>query len=168
MANFKIVHVDLDTGKFIFKNPIPGTIGSFVLKQGDVMTGFLQLHADPTDPFHAATKQYVDNAIAGGSNFLPLTGGTMTGPLILAADPVVALEPATKQYVDRLTFTHTQSTSANIWSIAHNKATTNFVAQVYIDGELIVPDRIVIVDNNNIDVYLGSPAVGQVNIVFWE
>lgn len=31
---------------------------------GGAMTGYLTLHADPTDGLHAATKQYVDNAIA--------------------------------------------------------------------------------------------------------
>jgi len=33
----------------------------FIKKAGDVMTGFLTLHADPTANMHAATKQYVDN-----------------------------------------------------------------------------------------------------------
>lgn len=32
-----------------------------VKKAGDIMTGFLTLHADPTANKHAATKQYVDN-----------------------------------------------------------------------------------------------------------
>lgn len=31
---------------------------------GGYMTGYLNLHADPTDGLHACTKQYVDNAIA--------------------------------------------------------------------------------------------------------
>ena len=36
-----------------------------VAKAGDTMTGFLSLHADPTQPSHAATKSYVD-AVAEG------------------------------------------------------------------------------------------------------
>ena len=36
----------------------------YVLKAGDTMTGFLNLHSDPTYIMHAATKQYVDyNAV---------------------------------------------------------------------------------------------------------
>jgi hypothetical protein len=31
---------------------------------GGTMTGFITLHADPTQPLHATTKQYVDNVIA--------------------------------------------------------------------------------------------------------
>lgn len=34
-----------------------------VAKSGDVMTGFLSLHADPILIAHAATKQYVDNTV---------------------------------------------------------------------------------------------------------
>ena len=34
-------------------------------KAGDSMSGFLTLVGDPTDPLHAATKQYVDNLIQG-------------------------------------------------------------------------------------------------------
>ena len=31
---------------------------------GGTMSGYIVLHADPTDNFHPTTKQYVDNAIA--------------------------------------------------------------------------------------------------------
>jgi len=47
----------------------PGVGGSvlddYVLKAGDVMTGYLTLSGDPLDPQHAATKEYVDAQIAG-------------------------------------------------------------------------------------------------------
>ena len=36
-----------------------------VLVAGDTMTGFLTLNANPTANLHAATKQYVDTAVAG-------------------------------------------------------------------------------------------------------
>lgn len=39
-------------------------INGRVRKIGDVMTGFLTLHANPTQNLHAATKQYVDTAVA--------------------------------------------------------------------------------------------------------
>ena len=31
---------------------------------GGAMSGYIVLHADPTEDFHPATKQYVDNVIA--------------------------------------------------------------------------------------------------------
>jgi len=78
-----------------------------VFVSGDAMTGFLTLHADPTSPMHAATKQYVDDNIGGGSGSVtsvditaPLagitaTGGpiTSTGSITLAlANDLLALE----------------------------------------------------------------------------
>jgi len=52
---------------------------------GDAMAGFLALHADPTDPLHAVTKQYADALSGGGGGgaYLPLSGGTLTGKLNL-------------------------------------------------------------------------------------
>ncbi|MCK5640921.1 MAG: hypothetical protein KAJ19_08995, partial [Gammaproteobacteria bacterium] len=35
-------------------------IANYLLKVGGVLTGFLTLHADPTNALHAVTKQYVD------------------------------------------------------------------------------------------------------------
>lgn len=40
----------------------------FVARAGDTMTGPLTLHADPTHWLGAATKQYVDNKVDGGSS----------------------------------------------------------------------------------------------------
>jgi hypothetical protein len=66
----------------------------FVLRPGDTMLGFLTLHAHPTLPFHAATKQYVDDNDEigeGGSGmtqeqadarYVKIAGDTMTGELI--------------------------------------------------------------------------------------
>lgn len=49
---------------------------------GGTMTGALTLAAAPTANMHAATKQYVDAAVAGsGSNYVLKAGDTMTGTL---------------------------------------------------------------------------------------
>jgi hypothetical protein len=53
-----------------------GTPSDYVLKAGDVMTGFLTLNADPVQPLHAATKRYAD------TKGLP-TGGTVGQTLAL-------------------------------------------------------------------------------------
>jgi hypothetical protein len=90
---------------------------------GGTLTGPLALASDPTVATQAATKNYVDNAVAGGGGgggipdapsdgfaygrrnaawitVLQLAGGTMTGALLLQGDPTTALGAATKQYVD--------------------------------------------------------------------
>jgi hypothetical protein len=70
---------------------------------GDTMTGYLTLVANPTVNLHAATKQYVDNAVGALDQLatkVSISGDTMTGYLTLAANPTNNLHAATKQYVD--------------------------------------------------------------------
>ena len=65
----------------------------------------------PSQNKHAATKEYVDNAVAsvpsGGitqeqadARYLQLSGGTMAGVLILNGAPTANNQAATKEYVD--------------------------------------------------------------------
>jgi Chaperone of endosialidase len=93
--------------------------GTYVLRAGDTMLGFLTANADPVQPLHYATKNYVDGMIAGGGLVEPVgagnwgrlqtgvwqravavAGDVMTGFLTLDADPTAPLHAATKQYVD--------------------------------------------------------------------
>lgn len=94
--------------------------GGFLLRQGDTMLGPLTLSGQPSNPLHAATKQYVDNRISDQSSItellgqyvkdvdfhfnmdlkLSLSGGIMTGPLSLYADPQSDDQAATKRYTD--------------------------------------------------------------------
>lgn len=66
----------------------------------------------PSQDKHAATKEYVDSAVAsvpsGGitqeqadMRYLQLNGGTMTGNLILNGVPTTDNQAATKEYVDK-------------------------------------------------------------------
>lgn len=45
---------------FYVAQGLPGALPT----TGGTMSGYIVLHADPTEDFHPATKQYVDNAIA--------------------------------------------------------------------------------------------------------
>jgi hypothetical protein len=66
----------------------------FLLRTGGTLTGALTLVGDPTDPLHAATKQYADTKVAK-------SGDTMTGWLTLhSSSPTQALHAASKGYVD--------------------------------------------------------------------
>ncbi len=70
---------------------------STVLTTGAAMTGPLLLPGNPSQPLHAATKQYVD---AGDAASLPINGGVLTGPLTLSGSPTMSSHAASKQYVD--------------------------------------------------------------------
>ena len=51
----------------VLASDITGLVdATYVNVSGDTLTGFLTLHADPTNPMHAATKQYVDTLMAAG------------------------------------------------------------------------------------------------------
>jgi hypothetical protein len=73
----------------------------FVKKSGDAMSGFLTLHANPDAAMKAATKQFVDNAIASVdlSTRVAKAGDTMTGHLSLPTGPAAA-NAVRKDYVD--------------------------------------------------------------------
>ena len=66
-----------------YVDSVAGASGA-VLKTGDTMTGYLTLNADPLNPLHASTKQYVDTSILGvASDYVNVTGDTMTGTLTI-------------------------------------------------------------------------------------
>ena len=83
-------------------NAVQGELVALVEGLGGTLTGFLTLHANPTNALHAAPKQYVDSAVAGVdlSGKVSKTGDTMMGFLTLHANPSSNLHSSTKQYVD--------------------------------------------------------------------
>lgn len=123
---------------------------------GGTLTGNLILNADPTVPFQAATKNYVDNNfLAITAEVVEIAGSTMTGPLILSGNPTVPLQAATKQYVDNVA-------EGITFQAAVNAATTGPLTAIYagnpnytltetsngalvVDGvSLIVGDRVLV------------------------
>ena len=52
---------------------------NYMPKTGGAFSGFVTLHADPTSPMHASTKQYVDSFSSLATNAMPKSGGTFTG-----------------------------------------------------------------------------------------
>ncbi len=72
-------------------------------KSGGTMTGFVTLHAAPTDNMHPATKQYTDTGL---NTKFDKSGGNLTGFATLHADPTANMHAATKQYTDAGLSTH--------------------------------------------------------------
>lgn len=71
-------------------------LSGYVATDGDTLSGFLTLHADPTAALHAATKQYADSLVVGllddrgnhdaSGNAWPSSGGSGTAGAILKGD----------------------------------------------------------------------------------
>lgn len=74
---------------------LPFTISGFETGASVLFNNPVTLGAgDPTQPLQAATKQYVDNAVGAGGDFLPLAGGTLTGRLNITAGGMSAVAQA--------------------------------------------------------------------------
>jgi hypothetical protein len=96
-----------------------------VAKAGDTMTGFLTLHADPTNAFHAATKEYVDTIASASLHY---------------HDPVRVESPVA------LTATYNNGTSG-VGATLTNSGTQ---AALVIDGvTLNVADRVLVYQQTN-------------------
>jgi len=84
--------------------------GLFLPITGGTLTGALVLAAAPVIPLGAATKGYVDTAIAGiGTTYVDVAGDTMTGTLIMSGAgvqvvlpnaPILGTDATNKTYVD--------------------------------------------------------------------
>ncbi len=85
----------LSNNDIVTKSVVNEALNDLVMVSGDTMTGFLTLHANPTNNLHAATKEYVDG-------FLPLTGGTTTGKIVYDSSLVISnnYDLITKKYAD--------------------------------------------------------------------
>lgn len=93
-----------------FATTISSSIGEKVAKAGDTMTGFLTLHADPSNNLHAATKQYVDNSAPSAGFGIDVTGTTVSA---ISADIVGAEDTDTlSEGSTNLYFTNSRAVSA--------------------------------------------------------
>ncbi len=97
------------------KNSLNGTLSGYMKKSGATMTGALMLSGAPTEELQAATKKYVDEAVAnvptptGGitqeqadARYVQLAGGTMTGDLKVLESPQSDTSAVSKSYAQGL------------------------------------------------------------------
>ena len=136
---------------------------------GDTMTGFLTLHANPTDDLHAATKAYVRSEIINAvdsatgaitidsdyirSQFVEISGDTMTGFLTLHSDPASDSQASTKKYVDD------QDLVLQLWTTDRIDSATDSVKGWTHEHYRYLTDSDVL--DNLTDVNVPSPTVGD-------
>ena len=113
-----------------------------VNKAGDTLSGFLTLHADPTNSMHAVTKNYVDNYITGlvwkqRARIVTTTNITLSGlqtlkGVSLSAGDVVLVAGNTDAKENGL-----WNVSATSWTrtLDANTGTELFTAAVMVGGE---------------------------------
>lgn len=120
--------------------------------------------------------------------FLPLAGGELEGPLLLAADPTEALGAATKQMVDALDsaitdvaqsiegvetqiseghFVYDGTGASSVTHTVNHNIGRRFVNVIVTDatGEVVIPDSIVLVDNNSLTVSFQSAVTCFVSVM---
>ena len=94
-----------------------GNDARYVNTSGDTMTGALTLPSDPTVALHAATKQYVDNSTAVGTNAqtLRFNGTTLEASSLLTNDgSQISIGNASPKVQDILTITDGADTRVRI------------------------------------------------------
>lgn len=82
-----------DTDKLYATDGISNTGDEFRIGMANSTTGKPVRIGTPTDNQHAATKKYVDDAVAagGGGDYLPLSGGSMTGGINMVKHPITGI-----------------------------------------------------------------------------
>ena len=66
-------------------------------------------------------------------------------------------------------YLYEQLVPATVWPIPHNRGTDQVLVQVYDEfGEFTIPNKIDILDINNIEVTLNAPMQGTVHILFFK
>ncbi len=113
--------------------------GPYLPIAGGSMEGYITLHANPINTYHAATKAYVDNSVDYiENNFLRLSGGTMTGYITLHDNPVDDYHPATKLYTDN-TFLPLTGGTVSGYITLHDNPTEDYhaVPKIYVDSNCV-------------------------------
>lgn len=101
---------------------------AFVNADGDTMTGFLTLNADPTSALHASTKQYVDVAAAAAA-----ASGTANASLVVEEDNVAVYSGAVK-----LDFGHAIAVSSGSGEAVVAVDESEFTDVVFLTGDQII------------------------------
>ena len=91
---------------------------------GGTMTGYLTLHAGPTNLMHAVNKDYADQT------YLKLSGGTVTGDVSLSVPPTTNLHATNKKYVDDADTAITNALNSFISATNNNTFTYGFTYAV--------------------------------------
>lgn len=98
------------------------------------------------------------------SNLVPLHIDKETGRIV-ASDKALGNIPIGAAYG----YYHQQVIAADTWTIVHNGSTMHTICQIYdTNNELILSDKVRIVDINTIEVIFGTPQDGLAHIIMFK
>jgi len=65
-------------------------------------------------------------------------------------------------------FVHEEITPITTWTIVHNQNSEQLICQIYdTTGELILPDKVSIINLNTVEVEFGAPQDGKAHLMFF-
>lgn len=139
-------------------------------------------HASGMGPRHNASQIILDSPLTfsdGGDNvqlileFFDSSINTSKENIVDIQNQLIQLEEAVDniefdQALEPIGYTYIQEVADVVWAITHNKNTKNFTYALFdSSGRQFIPNEVVMVDSNNLEVRLNAPVSGQVNIVFY-
>lgn len=99
------------------------------------------------------------------ANLVPLHLDKETGQIVARGGPFGQGGPGSNANG----FLYEQVLPSASWPVPHNELTDQVLVQVYDDvGEFTIPDKIEIVDINNIEITFGAPMAGTAHILFFN
>lgn len=63
-------------------------------------------------------------------------------------------------------FSFTQETDKDVWLIEHNRDFLNFKLSIFSNGNMVLPDNIIVIDSNLLAITFSEPTSGGANIVY--
>ena len=158
-----ITHGYLTDDNFIFTDS-PGT-KIFVGRNGELVTTppqvvSIQEIGIVVDPFTIFINiQPIVYYTVPSANLVPISLDKETGDRIARGTGATTARG----------YLHEQLSLSDTWTINHNKVNDKVIVQIYDEiGELVLPDEVVIVDINNIEIRFAAPMEGTAHIIFFS
>ena len=108
--------------------------------------------ADPNKPFPAVQKE---GMLVYRTDLAQIFICTSTNPIVW--QPLIKLSS---------TYVYNQSTASGTWTVTHNLGSTNVLVQVFDNnGNKVIPDDILIQDNDTVKITLDPPIAGKAFII---
>lgn len=147
------------------------TPGAFAFVEEGEVNGNTGWVLSTNGPITIGSTELIFHKFTATGEYVAIGGDVMEGFLTLHSDPTQPMHATTKSYTDKLVreigYKYSQDIPSSSWVISHDKNSTNVIVQVFDGDEVVIPDAIRIVNENVIEVTLGSAMTGSAHVVFF-